>query len=61
MPSLGAPVGQQAQPGGGDQPWSTGKKVAVVGAGVAAVAGVAYLASNKDGFGAIGQTLSKLF
>jgi Zn-finger nucleic acid-binding protein len=60
MPSLGTPVGQQQSPGG-DQPWSTGKKVAVVGAGVAAVAGVAYLASNKDGFGAIGQTLSKLF
>jgi len=59
MPTLGTPAGQS--PASPDQPWSTGKKVAVVGAGVAAVAGVAYLASNKDGFGAIGQTLSKLF
>ncbi len=69
MPSLGTPVGQQ-QPSG----WSTGKKIAVVGAGVAAVAGVAYVASHTDvgrqamgvgphasGFGAIGQALSKLF
>ncbi len=59
MPKPGSPVGQAAS--GPDQPWSTGKKVAVVGAGVAAVAGVAYLASNKDGFGAIGKTLSALF
>lgn len=62
MPSLGTPAGQQP---GQDQGWSTGKKVAVVGAGVAAVAGVAYLASNTgphaSGFGAIGQALSKLF
>lgn len=75
MPSLGTPVGQQPQAAPGqDQGWSTGKKVAVVGAGVAAVAGVAYVASHTDlgrqamgvgphasGFGAIGQALSKLF
>jgi len=64
MPSLGTPAGQQQQPGQGqgqNQGWSTGQKLAVAGAGVAAVAGVAYFASNPQGFGAIGTTLSKLF
>jgi len=62
MPSMGTPVGQQQpqQPGQG-QGWTTGQKLAAAGVGVAAVAGVAYFASNSQGFGDIGRSLSKLF
>ncbi len=65
------PPGMAPQQGSG---WGLGKTAAVVGGGVAAVAGVAYLASHtgfgqslmgtqpsQEGFGAVGQVLSKLF
>lgn len=66
MPQMGTPTGEQA---GG---WGVGKTALAVGGGLAAVAGVAYVASNTDlgrqvlgtnqaGFGAIGGVLSKLF
>lgn len=75
---MGAPGAQfgggaPAQPQTG-QGWSTAKTAVAVGAGVAAVAGVAYAASHTNlgrqvmgvgphasGFGAIGQALSRLF
>ncbi len=78
MPQMGAPMapGAQPVPGQGEQPggWSTGKTALAVGGGLAAVAGVAYVASHTDlgkqvmgvgphqsGFGAVGSVLSKLF
>jgi Zn-finger nucleic acid-binding protein len=81
VPSFGAPVGQSppgapAMPGqpGPDQGWSAGKTALAVGGGLAAVAGVAYVASHtnvgrqamglgphQSGFGAVGDVLSKLF
>jgi Zn-finger nucleic acid-binding protein len=69
MPQMGAqtPQGQQ-------QGWGAGKTALAVGGGLAAVAGVAYVASHTDlgkqvmgvgphasGFGAVGSVLSKLF
>jgi len=89
MPSLGASMQQPGQPAmPGMQPpgapampgqpgpggWGLGKTALAVGAGVAAVAGVAYVASHSSvgrqamgvgphasGFGAVGDVLSKLF
>lgn len=62
--------GQPQQPGG--QGWGLGKTALAVGGGLAAVAGVAYVASHtnmgqqamgthQSGFGAVGDVLSKLF
>ena len=65
-----APQPGQEQAGG----WGVGKTALAVGGGLAAVAGVAYVASHTDigkqamgvgphasGFGAVGSVLSKLF
>lgn len=73
MPQMGAPV-QQQQPGQEQGGWGVGKTALAVGGGLAAVAGVAYVASHTDigkqamgigphasGFGAVGKVLSKLF
>jgi Zn-finger nucleic acid-binding protein len=73
MPQMGQPM-QQQQPGQQQGGWGVGKTALAVGGGVAAVAGVAYLASHTDlgkqvmgvgphasGFGAVGNVLSKLF
>ena len=81
MPSFGSPVGQQqgappmpGQPGAEQGGWGVGKTALAVGGGLAAVAGVAYVASHtnlgrqamgmgqhQSGFGAVGDVLSKLF
>lgn len=70
MPQMGAATPQQPEQGG----WSAGKTALAVGGGLAAVAGVAYVASHTDlgkqamglgphqsGFGAVGNVLSRLF
>ncbi|MGZ3453009.1 MAG: zf-TFIIB domain-containing protein [Polyangiales bacterium] len=74
MPGAGAPGGMPGMPGqpqaGGE--WGLGKTALAVGGGLAAVAGVAYVASHthmgqqamgthQSGFGAVGEVLSKLF
>ena len=74
MPQMGAPTGQQQQPGQPGGGWGAGKTALAVGGGLAAVAGVAYVASHTDlgrqimgggphasGFGAVGNVLGKLF
>lgn len=83
-PSFGSPQQPQMQqpgvPGAPGQPgaeqggWGVGKTALAVGGGLAAVAGVAYVASHtnvgrqamglgphQSGFGAVGDVLSKLF
>lgn len=68
MPGMGGMPGQPAA--GGE--WGLGKTALAVGGGLAAVAGVAYVASHtnigqqamgthQSGFGAVGEVLSKLF
>lgn len=72
-PGMGAPMPGGAQPGA-QQGWGVGKTALAVGGGLAAVAGVAYVASHTDlgrsvmgtspsasGFGAVGEVLSRLF
>jgi hypothetical protein len=69
----GAPPGAPGTPAAPGQGWGMGKTALAVGAGVAAVAGVAYVASNtgvgrsllgtspsSSGFGAVGDLFSKL-
>lgn len=78
-PSLGSPQqapmqGMPGQPGAEQGGWGVGKTALAVGGGLAAVAGVAYVASHtnvgrqamglgphQSGFGAVGDVLSKLF
>lgn len=69
MPQMGAQTPQGPQQG-----WGVGKTALAVGGGLAAVGGIAYVASHTDlgkqvmgvgphasGFGAVGSVLSKLF
>jgi hypothetical protein len=67
----GAAPGMPGQPAAGGA-WGLGKTALAVGGGLAAVAGVAYVASHtnigqqamgthQSGFGAVGEVLSKLF
>lgn len=74
MPQMGAPMAPAAPQGSEQQGWGVGKTALAVGGGLAAVAGVAYVASHTDlgkqvmglgphqsGFSAASSVLSKLF